>query len=641
MDKNNQIINLNYPVTDTTYEKLSEVLSDFSSCNEYTNTSYIDGELRTFYNNLGDSTKRDITDITNSIELLGSTINNYVSTCKNIDETKYNELQALIDELYSSSNLISDYSDLTIVHKYNDEIDNIKKTIINKLGMNEGSPEARKLQRDIDNFILDYQICSDDANMEKTIEKNIKILNNFISKIPSNYSEYDKNYKWDSVPYSMAEYEGCKNYTEFFDVNGANIRLTSIVDVDNSYKSLQLLFNRVYCYNIVNEMKSWDQNYLDLIAKRKYIDVIVPDATTTAGAAHFSSDYPYFDSITLPTQMGGVTVYSDDVNYNYLFECLPHEMSHYVDHIVGVGQLKEFEYDRIPQEDKEFYGYIKSLVDDNMYEIELINKHGNLSNEEIEKFKNYKNDNSRSFTEGYAEFLRADLVDHNKFVEVIGKDNYDKLFTRLKSMNSRSENGYEYNAIINGTNNNVTIYQTKDGVRETLTDSYCCHYDKMGRTVYVKNNDEIFEYTYNDNNEIIKIITKDGNNNIIRTQDFSYIRKEEDGHKIYSVNETSSNGMTYEKTFVDNQFKSYKEMCNDGYLHEIEYENGVRIKDVYNKNEYYDNGNIKYLNEKYPDGREYHYEYRIDGTLKHANIVYADGGVSTIEYDQNGNEIRI
>ncbi len=640
MGKNNQIINVDYSVTDTTYDRLSEVLSEFSSCNEYTDTSYIDGELCTFYNNLRDSTKSDITDITSSIESLGSTINNYVSTCKNIDETKYNELQDLIDELYSSSNLISDYSDLTINHKYDDEINDIKKTIINKLGINEGSPEARKLQKDIDNFILDYQICSDDANMEKTIEKNIKILNNFISKIPSNYSEYDKNCKWDSVPYEMEKYEGCENYTEWFDVNGANIRLTSIVDVDNSCQSLQRLFNHVYCYNIVNEMKTWDKNYIDLIAKRKYIDIIVPDAKTTVGAAYFNSWVPYFDSVTLPTKLGGTTIYANESNYNYLFECLPHEMSHYVDDIVGVTQLKEFEYDKLPQEDKDFYGYVKSLVDDNMYEIELINKHGNFSSDDETYFKNYKNDNTRLFDEGFAEFLRADLVDHDKFVEVIGKDNYDKLFMRLKSMNSRSEDGYEYNADITGTNNNITLYQTKDGIRENLNDACCFHYDKEGRTIYKKFEDKISEYEYNDNDDVIKIISKDVNNNIIETVDLNYISKEENGHKIYSICGTRSNGTSYEQTFVDNEYKFYKEKYNDGYLREVEYENGAVIKDVCHKNEYYDNGNIKYLNEKYPDGREYHYEYRIDGTLKHANIVYADGGVSTIEYDQNGNEIR-
>ena len=617
MDKNNQIINLNYPVTDTTYEKLSEVLSDFSSCNEYTNTSYIDGELRTFYNNLGDSTKRDITDITSSIESLGNTINDYVSTCKNIDETKYNELQDLIDELYSSSNLINDYSDLTINHKYDDEINDIKKTIINKLGINEESKEAKKLRKDIDKFIMNYK-KDKTPDESKRYETNLGILKFFISKIPDNYEEYAKTCKWDSVPNKRIEYENYDTYCEWFDVNGAKIRVSSHVNTNNSYPSLQLMFNRVYCYNLINEMKSWDKKYINLLKKREYIDAVVADAACDAGAACYYSGEPYSDFILLPTEMAG-TVYESDYIYNYLSECLVHEMSHYADAIVGLTQLKEYDYEHISKADNDFYSHVESLMDDKMYEIQLINKHGKLTNEEKDRFINLKNQPDKSFCENLAELLRADLVDHDKFVQVIGKDEYDNLFNRLNEMNRRSEFGYKYTPVIKGDNKEVLIYREKDGVKELEDEPTTGIYNSSGKPIGQKNSEYILKNIYDTSGELVK----------------EQINEYYSNKSLKRYSEQYPDGRKYQYAFRnDGSIDSSVLTRSNGDVNILKYdENGALMGEQ--NNDYYDNGVIRIQDEKYKDGREYHYEYREDGTLNNSKVVYPDGSFTLISYDDN------
>lgn len=564
MSKNNQIINLSYPLSDMTTTRLSKVLSGFSSCDSYTNASYIDGRLLTFYNSLGDTTKTDITDISSHIELLGITLKEYVETCKNIDEVKYGELQKLINELYDSSSQISNYSDLIGTHEFDDEINEIKIAIINKLGLNDSSDEARQLRKDIDQFIFNYK------KENNSPRDNIEILKYFTSKIPDNYKKYEEKCKWNSVPLKSVDYRDCNSYCEWFDIDGVKIRLSEYVDKTTSYPSIQLLFNRVYCYNIINNMKTWDPNYMRLLKKREYIDVVVADAEFPPGAAAYFSCYPYLDYILLPTTMNGIAYESDD-KYNYLSECLVHEMSHYADGIVGLSYLKEYDYEHISQSDKDFYSHVESLIDDKYYEIQLINKHGEMSDQEKENFVHLKDQPDKSFDENFAEFLRADLVDHDKFVQVIGQEEYDNLFNRLNTMNRRSEDGYNYVPEITGDNRDVTIYKEKDGVREIQDTVFV--YDNDGKKVGEKGTNYIEEYQYKGN-----VITKTT-------------------REIYDLKP------------------------------------GEQISI------YYDNGNVKTIDEVYKDGSEYHYKYREDGTLEKAHLVNEDGESSYIYYDANGKEI--
>ena len=297
-------------------------------------------------------------------------------------------------------------------------------------------------------------------------------------------------------------------------------------------------------------------------------------------------------------------------------------MSHYADAIVGFTQLVEYDYKNIPQEDKDFYSYVQSLIDDTLLDIQTINKHGVISDEEREYFIEYKSNKDRAYCEDFAEFLRADLVDHDKFVQVVGEDQYNYLFNRLNQMNRRSEDGYDNVPYILGENKEVKICKEKTGKKELVDNITCWTYDKKGNPKVEKSKYYTSDYIYGDNSS--KKITRDNNGSITGEADTKYY----DNGNIKTQDEKYSNGQEYHYVFLeDGKLKNSK----------LIYPNGVEGKNAY---EYYDNGKLKIQDEVYSNGSEYHYVYREDGTLENSKVVDLDGSVSYLTYNSNGNVSR-
>ena len=677
-------INVNYSNGNNAGQILTKVSKNFEECVPLSNVDYLDGELLSYYNNLGDDSKIKIQEIGESVKNLGDLLLSCLNEYQLIDDDSAKELESLIGDLFGNSDTISDMWSPKLNEETQEKANRVKEKIFKKLGIDEDSEDGKKLSKDIDNFIKYNEptsvICVDEHGKYLT---NIAELEFFESKIPDNYKDYANNCNWDSEPNKVIRYEGCSNTCQWFDVDGLNVRMTSVIDGDNPYPALQQEFNRVYCYNIVNEMKSWDSNYLDILKKRKYIDVIVPDGVNTTGAAFYAPGNPYCDHILLPTKLSG-NIYSDESTYNYLSECLVHEMSHYLDNIVGMCQLVEYKSNDVSQEDKDFYNKVCSLINDKMYGIQLINKHGNLSPEEEENFKNYNVTPGSNFSESFAELMRADLVDKDKFKVLLGDDNYNELFSKLKSMDRRSQDGFDYDVDIKGDNKEVTIYRINGDYKEEINykDSYEL-YDKKGRVTERFDGEKFYNNEYNDSNQLIKQTIMDAGGKVIRSLNNEYITKEVDGKKLYVIKETTSDNMLYEKTFTNDQLTHYKEVNgNSGRTLDIDFDNGNPIKrtvldrdgtrtnidygndgstseTVYNPNGnviltnntsidgisigkvYYDDGSVKILDERYPDGNKFCYYLKQDGKIDYLEREYATGDKIRIYYDSEGKEINV
>ena len=617
-------INIDFNNTENAINGYSQLTSKVASCVSNLNTSCFTDELSSYYYSLGDDTKAQIAILSSKISNLASTLSSALSSYMDVDDENYSKLLELVNELNDISSNISSSLDDVLTDEQKEEVEQIKNEMIEKLGYDPDSPEAEELREDIDNFILDYREWDYGGDEEWRISDNISKLKNFIAKIPDNYKDYS-NCRWDSEPNCTVSYEGCESSCEWFEINGVKVRITSCIDTTVSWGSLQTLFNRVYCYNIVNEMKTWDPNYLAILAKRDYIDVIVPDGCASSGAAHYAGSSPYSDNILLPTRMANKFLYSDDDTYNYLFNGLLHETSHYLDAIIGVSQTMEFDPHSVSEEDKEFYNYLVNLMNKYLRDCEIINGVDDI------KDKYVIGEDNQTFPECLAEFLRADLVDHDAFVDLIGQDNYDKIFNKFKTMNRRSEDGYEYHTRVTGDNNHVEIIRTKDGVEETVEQTAGL-YDKTGRLIEERKGDSIIAYEYDDNDRITKKIFKDKDGNVVKSSEYEYQEyQDEKGRTVSKIVEKSSDGMIYEKTFIDKQYTSYIERnTQTGESLEIEFDNGSETKRIYRNAA----GNPTREEISNADGTKTVtvYEYDEHGKLLRATTTHSDGTTSVETY---------
>ncbi len=573
-------VNINIESADEAINQYQNLTNKVEDCTAYLDTNYFTDNLRTYYNSLSDDTQKQLSLLSTRIsclfEMLSSSINSYL----NKDEEKYRKLLELINNLNEFNSDINPLSEYATKDQM-ETINVIKEGIIDKLGIDSDGEDAKQLRIDIDKFLLGYKKENYGENISKMINENISKLKCFLNHIPDNYIEQEKKYKWDSNVDDSKKEEGYTAECEWIEFNGVKFRVTRLTDDNSPYKTLMNYINKSYCYDLINEMSSWEPNIIDLLKKREYIDVVVPDLQSLVGAAHYQSGSFYADFIYLPTKMMGGFVYDDNSMYTYLKECLVHEMSHYIDGICGVTQsLEEF------QNPTEACDFMAELMNKYQYDMELINHHGVLSDEDTELFKNFKIEQGEWSCEGMAEFLRADLVDHDAFVSIIGEEAYNKLFDGLK--NSNRVYNYDTELII-GDNNEITTILEKDGrkttykggirVEETTTDE-----NGVSKT-------DKFEYYPNGNLMRSTMTSSDGSKN-----EYHYYPDGKEKSKWFS----STDGSRSEWQFYPDGTEKSTCVINA---------EGARYENVF-----YPNGNIKFSSVKSNDYESYS-EYDQYGNL--------------------------
>ncbi len=491
--------------TDNAAKNYLKLTSKVNDCSSFLDTSYFTDELSSYYNSLGDDTKSQISTLSTRLGYLSTLLSSSLDDYLNVDEEKYKKLLDLATELVGFNSAINPLLSYATKEQI-ETVDSIKKGMIDKFGLDENSEEAKLLKSDIDTFLLDYNkdYCSD---KESLINNNISILQFFLDKIPDNYKEMDTKYNWGSATDKSKEKNGYNTECEWIEVNGVKFRFTRLTDNNSSYKTLTNYANKAYCYDLASEFSSWEPNMIELLKKREYIDIVVPDYESPYGAAYYQPSTPYNDHIVLPTKMNGGFVYENEGTYSYLKNCLVHEMSHYIDDICGVTQSES--------NPNETYRYIEKLANEHMYDLQLINHHGSLSEDEEKTFRNFKVGKDANFCESMAEFLRADLVDHDAFVDAIGEESYNKLFAQLKAGDGWSDVSTKVQI---GDNNSVSLTVKHDDIVTSYVDGVPVNetYVDNGKTVASN-----YEYEYFDDGGIKASNRTSSNGDISRMEYYS------------------------------------------------------------------------------------------------------------------------
>ena len=522
----------------------------------------------------------------------------------------------------------------------------IENDILKALGYDENSPEAQELLKDMETFAAENP-------------ENIDKLSYWLSKIPENYSEYANSCKWNNAPRKVENQEGAKYEGEWFNIDGTNFHFTRIIDGTTNYPLLSSLMNVTYCYNLVNNIKNWDSKYVELLGKRAFIDVVVSDYASDAGAAYYMGGNPYSDYIYLPTKMGDESIYDGDSTYNYMINCLVHEMSHYLDGVCGIVQSKDLDMQN------DAYDLAEKLMNEHVVEIQTINHHGVLPDNEKEYFQNFHigkvnpvTGEVDSFCEAFAELMRADLVDHDKFVQVIGKNNYDKLFNYLKASdnvdNENIEIVYGDNnslAIINHDNDERIIYDGKGNLllRERSDGSSTQYkYDQDGNeilmAIYDSNHNLAMKWEdeYDENGNKISSITTRGDGSSV------HYKYDDDGKEVLSVNYDENNNMigTKETKYDEEGYRISSMQTNrDGSSVHCKYnkEGKILLMETYDKGnniiskietEYDEEGSITAAIATFDNGQKIRYEYK-DGEF--VNEIKYENTTSSVPNEGNSN----